>query len=174
VGAAVSTFGNRETAPNAMLFNGNVPIPLGMTLSRSKTLHRSSGTRIKGRFEKIRDARDDFQASRARDAVYGYLEVVFAIVAHYKVRRRTKKLLKRAFQFAELPCDKKADPFTAIIRCTCGDAADGKTISKWARALRYVAHCKVPPEQLEKFVKEAGGVNACADKYAKYVGRSAG
>ena len=123
------------------------------------------------RLEKIRDAWDDFQASRARDAVYGYLEAVFAIVEHYKVRRRTKRLLRHAFKFADLPFDKNADPFTAVIRCTCDDDVDSKTISKWARALRYVARCKVPPTQLKTFMKEAGGVNACADRYAKYLGR---
>jgi hypothetical protein len=121
--------------------------------------------------EKIRDAWDDFQASRTRDAVYGYLEAVFAIVEHYKVRRKTKTLLRHAFKFAELPFDRNADPFTAVIRCTCADLADSKAISKWARALRYVARCKVSPTQLKTFMKEAGGVNACADLYARYFGR---
>jgi len=67
---------------------------------------------------------------------------------------------------------KTADPFTAIIRCTCDDNVDIKTISKWARALRYVARCKVSPTQLKTFMKEAGGVNACADRYARCYGRS--
>jgi hypothetical protein len=59
-----------------------------------------------------------FQANRARDAVYGYLEAVFAIVSHYKTRRKTNKLLRHAFRFANLPFEKAADPFTAVIRCT--------------------------------------------------------
>jgi hypothetical protein len=106
--------------------------------------------------------------------VYGYLEAVFAIVAHYKVRRKTNKLLRHAFEFAELPFDKNADPFTAVIRCTCDGSVDNKTISKWARALRYAAHCKVPRIRLKKFMKEAGGVNACADEYARSLGRRGG
>jgi hypothetical protein len=105
--------------------------------------------------------------------VYDYLEAVVEIVTHYKVRRRTKRLLRRAFQFASLAFDKTADPFTAVIRCTSHDNADNKTVSKWARALRYVARCKVPPAQLEKFMKEAGGVNACAAGYVRYLGRCA-
>ena len=121
--------------------------------------------------EKISDAWDDFQASRTRDAVYGYLEAVFAIVEHYKVRRKTKTLLRHAFKFAELPFDRNADPFTAVIRCTCADLADNKAISKWARALRYVAHCKAPQTRLKMFMEEVGGVNACADEYAKRCGR---
>jgi hypothetical protein len=114
----------------------------------------------------VRAAWDDFQASRARDAVYGYLEAVFAIVEHYKVRRRTKRLLRHAFKFADHPRDDNADPFTAVIRCTCGGAADNKMISKWARALRYVARCKEPEARLKAFMKDAGGVNACATRYA--------
>jgi hypothetical protein len=33
--------------------------------------------------------------------------------------------------------------------------------------LRYVAHCMVPRARLKTFMKEAGGVNACAAAYAK-------
>jgi hypothetical protein len=171
IGVAVSTFRGRETSPNGRLSNARVPIPIGMTRSRRKTLHSSSGTRIRWRFEKIRDAWNDFQASRTRDAVYGYLEAVFAIVKHYKVRRKTKKLLRHAFKFAELPFDRNADPFTTVIRCTCADDVDSKTISKWARTLRYVAHCKKPRTGLRAFMKEAGGVNACASLYARCYGR---
>ena len=120
--------------------------------------------------ERISSACDDFQASRARDAVYGYLDAVFAIVEHYKVRRKTKKLLRHAFKSAGLPFDRNADPFTAVIRCTTEDI-DSKTASKWARALRFVTRCKVPPAQMKTFMKEAGGVNACADLHAKQCAR---
>ena len=108
-----------------------------------------------------------------RDAVYGYLEAVYEIVMHCKMRRKTKRLLRHAFKFAESALDKNADPFTAIIRCTSGHSADSKTISKWARALRYVAHCKDRGTPLKTFMKQVGGVNACADKYARYFGRRA-
>jgi hypothetical protein len=121
--------------------------------------------------ERISRAWEDFQASRTRDAVYGHLDAVFAIVEHYRVRRRTKRLLWHAFEFAGLPFDKATDPFTAVIRCTCNDNVDSKTVSKWARALRYVAHCNVPRTRLKMFMKKTGGVNACADRYAKYLGR---
>ena len=122
--------------------------------------------------ERISRAWEDFQASRTRDAVYGHLDAVFAIVEHYRVRRRTKRLLRRASKFSGLPFDKRADPFTALIRCTSADEVDNKTISKWARALRYVAHCNVPRTRLKAFMKEVGGINACADLYARYFGRA--
>jgi hypothetical protein len=122
--------------------------------------------------ESVRDTWEEFQNDRARDAVYGYLESVFAIVMHFRVRRRTNKLLRHAFEFADQPFDKHADPFTAVIRCTCGDAADNKMISKWARALRYTAKRKPPEIRLKAFMKQAGGVNECADLYARHFGRS--
>ena len=37
--------------------------------------------------------------------MYEYLAAVFAIVTHYKVRRRTNRLLRHAFKFANLPFD---------------------------------------------------------------------
>ena len=129
--------------------------------------------RIRRKLEKVVHEWGDLQSSRARDAMYGYLEKVFETVIHYKIRRKTKKLLRHAYKFAGLPVPNNADPFTAVIRCTCDDNADSKTISKWARALRYVARCKVRPTQLRTFMKEVGGVNACADLYAKYCGRGA-
>jgi hypothetical protein len=100
-----------------------------------------------------------------------YPEAVFAMVQHYKVRRKTKKVLRHAFKFAGLPFDRNAEPFTTVIRCTSADNIDSKTISKWARALRYVAWRKDRGTPLKRFMKEAGGVNACADQYAQRTGR---
>jgi hypothetical protein len=114
---------------------------------------------------------EEFQETRDRDAVYEYLRAVFSIVQHYRWKGRTKKLIRRAFEFAELPFDKNADPFAVIIRCTCEQQLDRKTVSKWSRALRYVARFKkrVP---LKTFMKNRGGVNACAALFAECVGRS--
>jgi hypothetical protein len=170
---AVSTLRDRETLRNGRLFNGHAPIPIGMIRSRRKTLRSTSDSRITLRFRKVCDAWSDFQANRARDAVYGYLEAVFAMVQHYKVRRRTKKLLRHAFKLADVPFDKNADPFSAVIRCISDGVADNKSISKWARALRYVAWHRVPPGRLKLFIKKVGGVNACADRYAEYLGGGA-
>ena len=133
---------------------------------------RTPKARLRRWLQEVRGAWDDFQASRARDAVYGYLEAVFAIVPHYRVRRRTQRLLRHAFKFADRPFDKNAEPFRAVIRCTCGDVADAKMISKWSRALRFAASAKRSRTSLKGFMKKMGGVNACATLYAKHFGRS--
>ena len=127
--------------------------------------------RLRRRLIRVSDAFDEFQGSRVRDAVYGYLKAVFALVVDCKGRRQTTRLLRRAFQFAGLPVDKNADPFAAVIRCTCERNIDNKTISKWARALRYAARCKRPRTKLQAFIKKMGGINACAERYTIYLGR---
>jgi hypothetical protein len=151
-------------------------MPKTMRVSRTLRPHRQAESktpkaRLRRWLEKVHRAWGDFQASRRRDAVYIFLGRVFEIVMHYKVRRRTTRLLRYAFKFANLPFAKNADPYTAVIRCTSKRDIDNKTISKYARALRYVARRKEPDMQLKTFMKAAGGVNACADRYARYYGR---
>jgi RNase P protein component len=166
---------NTASAPRAALMNWEPPVRAGEVVAR-KAAQRADNeprgenpeSRLRRRLLRISDAWDDFQASRARDAVYHFLEAVFAIVVHYKVRRRTKRLLRHAFRYAGLPFDKNANPFVVVIRSTSGGEVDSKTASKWSRALRYAAYSDVPRAELKAFMKKAGGVNASADRYARY------
>ena len=169
----INTSDSRGTRPSL----GSAPIgkpalsPRALRRPHHQAKSKTKEARLMRWLERISSAWDDFQASRMRDAVYGYLDAVFAIVEHYRVRRRTKRLLRHAFKFAALSFDRNVDPFTAVIRCTCANRADSKTISKWARALRYAARSKEPAVRLRTFMKEAGGVNACANGYARCYGR---
>jgi hypothetical protein len=97
--------------PNPKLTTRAAPIPRALRQTHRAPKSKALKISLRQRLEKVSDAWDDFQANRARDAVYGYLEAVFAIVTHYKVRRKTKKLLRHAFKFVGLPFDKNADPF---------------------------------------------------------------
>ena len=124
--------------------------------------------RLRQRVVGVCNAWDEFQESRCRDAVYGYLRAVFLLVKRYRGRRRTKKLLRRASKFAGLAFECNADPFSIVIRCTSEDL-DTKTLSKWSRALRYVAQVK-KRTPLKTFMKNRGGINACADLYTKHFG----
>jgi hypothetical protein len=113
IGPPTGTPDCRKASPSWTLFTRNQPIPGGLHRSHQESITRTSSARIGRRLEAICGAWDDFQANRARDAVYGYLEGVYAIVSHYKTRRKTNKLLRHAFKFANFPFDKAADPFTA-------------------------------------------------------------
>jgi hypothetical protein len=48
---------------------------------------------------------------------------------------------------------------------------DDRTRSKWSRMLRYAAENKDLDEPLGDFVKRKGGINRCAVRYARGVGR---
>lgn len=136
-------------------------------LSRNRGLS-SLSQRIAG----VEDAWRAMQRKSRRDAIYSYLTSVFDLVMACQGRRRTKKLLRCTSALIGDPAGKNADPLAAVIRCTCDAGVDRKTISRWSRALRYVAHRKGPDTPLKKFMIDAGGVNACADRYARYYGRS--
>ena len=171
---SINTSGSRDTKPSFGAALISKPILNSRALRRPhrQTKSKSPNALLRRWLEKVHRAWGDFQASRSRDAVYDYLEAVCTIVEHYRVRRRANRLLRHAFEFANLPFDKNADPFSAVIRCTSDDNLDGKTISKWARALRYVARSKEPDTELRKFMKRAGGINGCAARYAQRNGRT--
>jgi hypothetical protein len=150
----IKTSGNQHVRPNPALSLKTLELPIARRPNR-QAKSQTRQARLRRWLEKVHRAWCDFQSSRRRDGVYEYLEAVFAIVEHYRVRRRTKRLLRRAFEFANLPLEKQANA-----RCTSDRDIDSKTISKWARALRYVARRKGPDMRLKTFMKEAGGVNA--------------
>ena len=159
--------GNSEPAIQAKL----APIPRTVYRSDHKAQRESPQDRLRRRLIRVSDAFDEFQGSRVRNAVYKYLAAVFEVVMHYKMRRKTKRLLQHACRYAGLPVNKNADPFAVIIRFTSDDRVDDKAISRWSRALRYVAHRKIHRTQLRSFMQEMGGVNSCADRWAQRLGR---
>lgn len=109
-----------------------------------KAKSKTSQYRVRQRLEKVCAAWATFHNCRGRDAVYEYLEAVYRLVMHYKVRRRTSELLQHAFEFGNVPFEEAANVFSVLIRCTCDNGVDNKTISKWSRALRFVAKSKTP------------------------------
>ena len=122
--------------------------------------------RLGRRLAEISDVWDDVQESRRRDAVYKFLGAVFGVVTDYKGKRR-RQLLRRAYRFAGLAFDEHQNPFAAIIRCTSDGQLDRKQISKYTRALMYVAQCKRSPSSVKRFMKRVGGINCCARRYAR-------
>jgi hypothetical protein len=43
--------------------------------------------------------------------------------------------------------------------------------SKWSRVLRYAAEFKDLDEPLGDFIKRKGGINGCASRFARHLGR---
>jgi hypothetical protein len=101
-----------------------------------------------------------YQANRDRNAVYGYLEAVFAVVAKWTRLGCTESRTVQALRSLGLKCSKNVEPFAAVIACTAN--VDRKTKSKWSRALRQAARLKDKGESLSAFIKRHGGINGCA------------
>ncbi len=123
---------------------------------------------------RVRNAWEDAQGSRDRDAIYGYLTAVFELVAWWMVENRALERAQKALRLRHITPFDHDEPFAAIIRCTADPAkVDKRTRSKWSRALRYALY-KVASEPLEGFMKRKGGINECAARLARCLGRKRG
>jgi hypothetical protein len=83
------------------------------------------------------------QASRNRDAIYGYLTAVFELVMWWVQEGKAVTRAGRALHLRGHHSDREPEPFAAVILCTADcDHVDDRTRSKWSRALRYAAEYK--------------------------------
>ena len=122
--------------------------------------------------QRVRTAWVDCQATRERDAIYGYLNAVYGLVAWWTAEQREFDRARRALRLRRLKVSEREDPFAAVIRCTADPAkADKRTQSKWSRLMRYAARYKPDGEALDQFIKRKGGINACAARFSRRLGR---
>jgi hypothetical protein len=121
---------------------------------------------------RVQNAWDESQARRERDAIYTFLTAVFELVAWWTAENRALERAQKALQLRHIIPFDQEEPFAAIIRCTADPAkVDKRTRSKWARALAYATY-KSPSEPLDKFMKRKGGINECAARFTRHLGRS--
>jgi hypothetical protein len=131
-----------------------------------------SSAALRQDLERVRGVWDDCQASRERNAIYAYLTGVYGLVAWWTAEGRAADRARRALRLQRLNVSDREDPFAAIIRCTADPAkADKRTRSKWSRLMRYAAASKPDAEPLDHFIKRKGGINACAARFSRSLGR---
>ena len=119
---------------------------------------------------RVRNAWEDAQGSRDRDAIYTYLTAVFDLVAWWMAENRALERAQKALRLRHITPFDQEDPFAAVIRCTADPAkVDKRTRSKWSLALRRALEQKIPSEPLERFIKRKGGINECAAKFASHL-----
>jgi hypothetical protein len=122
--------------------------------------------------ERVRNAWEDAQSSRDRNAIYAYLTAVYDLVSWWTAEGREIDRARRSLCLQRLEISDREDPFAAIIRCTADPAkADKRTRSKWSRVMRYAAVYKTDSEALDQFIRRKGGINACAARFSRCVGR---
>jgi hypothetical protein len=118
--------------------------------------------------------RSIFQATRDRNAIYAYLTAEYDLVSWWTAEGREIDRARRALRLQRLDVSNREDPFAAVIRCTADPAkADKRTRSKWSRVMRYAAVYKPDSETLGQFIRRKGGINACAARFSRCLGRAA-
>jgi hypothetical protein len=113
-----------------------------------------AGAPLRQDLDRLRGIWEDCQASRDRNAIYGYLTAVYGLVAWWTAEGREIDRARRALRLQRLAVSGREDPFASVIRCTADPAkADKRTRSKWSRALRYAAAYKSDSELLAEFIR---------------------
>jgi hypothetical protein len=78
----------------------------------------------------------------------------------------------RGLRLQRLKVSDREDPFGAVVRCTADPVkADKRTRSKWSRVMRYAAAYKPNSEPLNHFIRRKGGINGCAARFSRCIGR---
>src|ERR1700681_948812 len=94
------------------------------------------------------------------------------LILDWNERGQTRDRVARIVKVHGLSSAMSAEPFSVIIYCTSDpDVVDAKTRSKWSRVLRYVQKFNRRPNRFKTFIKDKGGINACASRFAARLGR---
>ena len=121
---------------------------------------------------RVRLAWEECQGSRDRNAIYGYLSAVFDLVMWWAAEGRAISRARSALQLQRLDLPATDEPFAAIILATADrQKVDKRTRSKWSRVMRYAAEYKTNAEPLATFVLRKGGINKCAARFTRCLGR---
>jgi hypothetical protein len=93
-------------------------LPSFLSKSAPKDAIPYSSEAIRQDLVRVRVAWEGAQSSRDRDAIYGYLTAVFALVTWWSAEGREIDRARRALLLQRLKVSDREDPFAAIIRCT--------------------------------------------------------
>ena len=142
-------------------------------LGREPTTIPFSTEALKANLLRLQNEWETVQASRDRDAIYQYLTAVFELVMWWAKEGRAVNRAHRALHLRGYNSVREPEPFAAVILCTADrDKVDDRTRSKWSRVLRYAAEFKDLDEPLRDFIKRKGGINKCAARFARRLGRA--
>jgi hypothetical protein len=104
--------------------------------------------------------------------VYDFLTVVHDLVDWWMADGKAKGRARRILIRQGIKPPEVTEPFGAVIIAAAHPTIlDKRMISKWSRVLRYATKLKDPAQSFGEFVKERGGLNACAGRYARRLGR---
>jgi hypothetical protein len=117
---------------------------------------------------RVRIAWEDSQATRDRNAIYGYLSAVFDLVMWWAAEDRAVSRARWALRLQGIDLQITDEPLAAVILCTADrQKVDKRTRSKWSRMMRYAAEFKRNAEPLAAFIQRNGGINKCASRFSR-------
>jgi hypothetical protein len=141
-------------------------------LSRQLTIIPFSTDAMRASLLRLQNEWETAQATRDRNAIYGYLAAIFELITCWTKEGKAVKRAHRALHLRGFSSVREPEPFASIIRCTSDPVkVDHRTQSKWSRVLRYAAEYKSWDEPLRDFIKRKGGINKCAARFARRLGR---
>jgi hypothetical protein len=116
----------------------------------------------------IRAAFRKYERSHGRNAVYEYLEAVFALVSSWFRQGSELWHARWCLLLKGKVVPRALDPFAAVILCTVDRRKIHRlTVSKWARALARAIKHKPQDSSLPHFVQGLGGINKAAAKASR-------
>jgi len=125
-------------------------------------------TDIETELAKVGKAWQKYRSTNGRDAVYIYLEAVYALVRRWQRLNSSLKNSQAALRLHADAPQMEPEPFGIVIFCTADpEIADSKTRSKWSQVLRLARKAKPANQRLTDFIKSNGGINACARTSAR-------
>jgi hypothetical protein len=132
---------------------------------QNKTIIRvgPGGDPVRAGIAKARKAWDEYKENRKynKNAVYGYLQVVFDLVQQWEKRGVADKYSLEALKQHDFPIRMKADPYARVI--CCSSDAEPKKRSKWAIIMQWVAANNKKARSFTEFVTKNGGLNKCVE-----------
>ena len=103
-------------------------------LGREATAIPFSADAMRASLLRLEEEWETVQASRDRDAVYGYLSVVFETVMAWTLEGRAVNRASQALRLRGYSSVRQPEPFAALILGTADrDKVDDRTRSKWSR-----------------------------------------
>jgi len=129
---------------------------------------------LKANLQRLEREWETYQSTRDRDAIYGYLTAVFELVTVWAQEAKTIEHARWVLWLrGHRVVPKAPEPFAVVIFCTSDrKKVDYRTRSKWSRVLRYAAEYKGLDEPLATYIKRKGGINKCAARFTRRLGRS--
>jgi hypothetical protein len=163
---------NKNKKEKAMIEHNAITQAVVTPAPQSTKPSRSSADLDRVVLADVRKEWVDFQSSRDRSAIYAYLHQVYMQVNWWSKNPKEKEAELKAFRDANPNLNLPTDEYAAVIMCTADPKkVDAKTRSKWSRVLRYAAEFKPEQELQRDFLRRKGGINKCAARYTRRLGR---